>query len=287
MEHKEFSALIALLDDPDKEIFSHVSGKLMSYGSRIIPALENAWEGSFDPMLQERIESIIHRIQFDHLTHEFIKWTTQNPDDLLEGACLVTQYQYPDFNKKKLKDDLDRVKRTIWLELSHHLTPMEQINIFNHVFYTILEFSPKASSRNFFIHKAIENKCGNGLMIGVLYLIITHDLDMPVYGVSLPNNRFILAYSKEAINVNTTDEDARSKILFHINPLNRGAIFSRNELLSELKKRGENIDPSQFVPCSNRVIINLLLENLIEVYKEDALTEKMDELRQLMKIVGG
>jgi hypothetical protein len=106
MEHKELSALISLLDDPDKEVFRHVSGKLMSYGSRIIPTLENAWEGSFDPMLQERIETIIHRIQFDNLTHQFRQWANLTPHDLFEGACLVAQYQYPDFEKKKLKDDL-------------------------------------------------------------------------------------------------------------------------------------------------------------------------------------
>jgi len=197
----------------------------------------------------------------------------------------VAQYQYPDFDMRKLKDDLDRVKRTIWLELSHHLTPLEQVNIFNHVLYTILEFSPKASSRNFFIHKAIENKCGNGLMMGVLYLIIAHDLDMPVYGVNLPNNRFILAYTNGHINFGLDDEDARGKVLFHINPLNRGAIFSRNELLSELEKRGEKLDPAIFVPCSNKVTISLLLENLIEVYKEDVLTDKIEEVAQLMKII--
>lgn len=285
MEHKELNALIALLDDPDQEVFHHVSGRLMAYGSRIIPTLENAWEGSFDPMLQERIESIIHRIQFDNLQHQFRHWCSTNCDDLFEGACLVSQYQYPDINKKKLQDDLERAKRAIWLELSHHLTPLEQINIFNHVFYTILEFSPKASSKNFFIHKAVENKCGNGLMMGVLYLIIARDLDMPVYGVSLPNNRFILAYTKEHINLSLPSEDARSKILFYINPLNRGAIFSRNELLAELKKRGEKLDPSAFVPCPNSVTVCLLLENLLEVYKEDALTDKMEEVRQLIRIL--
>ncbi len=285
MEHKELSALISLLDDPDKEVFNHVSGKLMSYGSRIIPTLENAWEGSFDPMLQERIESIIHRIQFDNLTYEFNLWTNTASDNLFEGACLVAQYQYPDFDKKKLKEDLDRVKRTIWLELSHHLTPLEQVNIFNHVLYTLLEFSPKASSKNFFIHKAFENKCGNGLMMGIIYLIVAHDLDMPVYGVCLPNNRFILAYSKEPISFNVADEDSRSKILFHINPLNRGAIFSRNELTTELEKRGEKLDPAAFNPSTNQVIISLLLENLLSVYKEDALTGKMEEVRTLIKLL--
>ncbi|MDZ4844007.1 MAG: transglutaminase-like domain-containing protein [Chitinophagales bacterium] len=285
MEHKELNALIALLDDPDKEVFSHVSGKLMSYGSRIIPTLETVWEGgSFNPMLQERIENIIHKIQFDNLCHAFKHWTDFDSDDLFEGACMVSRYQYPDFDQKKLKEDFDRLKRTIWLELSHHLTPLEQVNIFNHVLYTILEFSPKASSRNFFLHKALENKTGNALMMGVIYLIIARDLDMPVYGVNLPG-RFIMAYTKEPINFITEEEDARSKILFYINPLNRGAIFSRNELVTELDKRGEKLDISAFVPCSNKNTVGLLLENLLEIYKEDALTDKMEELNMLMRML--
>ncbi len=284
MEHKELYALIALLDDPDKEVFSHVSGKLTSFGSRIIPTLETAWEGSFNPMLQERIENIIHRIQFDNLCHALKHWADFDSDDLFEGACIVARYQYPDFDQKKLKEDLDRMKRTIWLELSHHLTPLEQVNIFNHVFYTILEFSPKASSRNFFIHKAVENKTGNSLMMGVLYLTIARDLDMPVYGVNLPG-RFIMAYTKDPINFITEDEDARSKILFYINPLNRGAIFSRNELVTELDKRGEKLDITAFVPCSNKIIVGLLFENLLDVYKEDALTDKMQEIQSLMRML--
>lgn len=285
MEHKELHALIALLDDPDKEVFTHVSGKLMSFGSRIIPTLETAWEGgSFNPMLQERIENIIHRIQFDNLTHEFKNWADYDSDDLFHGACMVSRYQYPDFDQKKLKEDLDRVKRTIWLELSHHLTPLEQVNIFNHVLYTILEFSPKASSRNFFIHKLLENKTGNALMMGALYLIIARDLDMPVYGVNLPG-RFIMAYTKEPVDFLLADEDARGKILFYINPLNRGAIFSRNELVTELDKRGEKLDNAAFIPCSNKVVIGLLLENLLEIYKQDALTDKMEELNLLLRLL--
>lgn len=285
MEHKELQALIALLDDPDKEVFSHVSGKLMSYGSRIIPTLETAWEGGvFNPMLQERIENIIHRIQFENLCKEFKNWAECDSDDLFHGACMVARYQYPDFDQKKLKEDIDRLKRTIWLELSHHLTPLEQVNIFNHVLYTILEFTPKASSRNFFIHKLLENKTGNALMLGVLYLIITRDLDMPVYGVNLPG-RFIMAYTKEPINFQLAEEDTRNKILFYINPLNRGAIFSRNELVTELEKRGEKLDISAFVPCSNTVIIGLLLENLLDIYKEDALTDKMEEINILMRLL--
>ena len=72
METKELKSLITLLDDPDKEIFDHVAGKLLSLGTGVIPTLETAWEESLDPILQERIESLINKIQFHSVEKDSI-----------------------------------------------------------------------------------------------------------------------------------------------------------------------------------------------------------------------
>ena len=42
-ENKEIKALLHLIDDPDEEVFNVVSGKIMGYGTGIIPNLENLW----------------------------------------------------------------------------------------------------------------------------------------------------------------------------------------------------------------------------------------------------
>mgnify|MGYP006209865135 FL=1 len=55
--------MISLLDDPDQDIFKQVSKELISLGNEVVPMLEEAWETSFDPVMQERIENIIHKIQ--------------------------------------------------------------------------------------------------------------------------------------------------------------------------------------------------------------------------------
>ena len=67
METKEINALIKLLDDPDPQIFSHVEGKLLSYGNVAIGYLERAWEQSFDAVLQGRIENLVHKIQYQNV----------------------------------------------------------------------------------------------------------------------------------------------------------------------------------------------------------------------------
>ncbi|MBC7863404.1 MAG: hypothetical protein IAF38_10545, partial [Bacteroidia bacterium] len=65
MNTHELSALITLLDDPDEVIYTQVKGKFLSFGKDVIPHLEAAWEDCYDEILQKRIESIIHTIQFE------------------------------------------------------------------------------------------------------------------------------------------------------------------------------------------------------------------------------
>ena len=43
---KEVTALFKLLDDPDAEVFSIISNRIMDYGNNIIPHLENEWENT-------------------------------------------------------------------------------------------------------------------------------------------------------------------------------------------------------------------------------------------------
>lgn len=65
MNDKELESLIKLLDDPDAEVSQHVEERLLSYGNEVIEYLESAWEQSFDALLQERIENLVHKIQYN------------------------------------------------------------------------------------------------------------------------------------------------------------------------------------------------------------------------------
>ena len=63
----EINALVKLLDDPDEEIYQQVQEHLLIYGNEVITYLESAWEQSLDTLLQERIENIVHTIQFNNV----------------------------------------------------------------------------------------------------------------------------------------------------------------------------------------------------------------------------
>src|SRR5436853_5374534 len=112
----EIKALISLLDDTDREVYHHIEERLLSLGRNAIPVLEDAWSGSFNAVLQQRIESIVHKIQVDSLKEDLKLWIHTKSDDLLSGAILIARYQYPDLDEEKIFESLNKLKRDVWLE---------------------------------------------------------------------------------------------------------------------------------------------------------------------------
>lgn len=98
-ENKEIKALLHLIDDPDEDVYSTVSDKIVSFGKEIIPNLESLWENTGNEEIQERIELLIHRLHFRDLTNDFTEWAATE-SDLLEGALLVARYHYPGYGHK-------------------------------------------------------------------------------------------------------------------------------------------------------------------------------------------
>ena len=109
MEDKELNALVSLLDDDDAGIVSHVEEKILSLGNHIIPLLETEWESSFNPIIQKKIEEIIHTLQFDNLKSSLIAWKQNEGEDLLEGMWLVATYMYPDIELESLRQELEQI----------------------------------------------------------------------------------------------------------------------------------------------------------------------------------
>ena len=69
MNNKELKSLVALLDDDDEEVVAHVEKKLKTLGSGVIPFLEEAWEQTFNPKAHNRIEELVHFLQFELVLH--------------------------------------------------------------------------------------------------------------------------------------------------------------------------------------------------------------------------
>jgi len=280
----ELKSLIQLLDDPDQEIFSHVHEKLLSYGSEAIEHLESAFEQAFDPIQQERIPNLVHEIQFGIVKNDLKLWHQSGAFDLLQGILIINRYQYPDLDEQKIINQIEAIKRDIWIQMMNEASPPEQIKLINHVFYNIYGFSGNITNhldpQNSFLSQVLETKKGNQPLLAIIYSIIAQKLDIPVYGVNLPQH-FILAYMDES-----RESDFEGGVLFYINAFNKGFIFGRRDVDMFLKQLNLKYDRQFYEPCSNTDIIKRVLRNLISAYEHLGSSEKVDELNELLAILG-
>lgn len=282
---KEVEAMIKLLDDSDEEIFRHVEQKLLGLGEEIIPVLETFWENSFDALLQHRIEILIHKIQFKEVRKELNEWALSGSFDLLRGFIIISKYQYPDLDEQKIIDKIEAIKRDAWIQLSFNMSPLEKIKVLNHVFYSIYGFSGNTVNykdpQNSYINIVLETHRGNQISLAIIYSVIAQRLDIPVFGVNLPQH-FILAY-KDINDVNNSDMEVPSNgIWFYINAFNKGFVFHRRDIDYFLKQLNLKPEKIYYEPCSNRDIIKRVIRNLINSYEGMGSVEKAEELKLLM-----
>jgi len=286
LENKEISALFHLIDDPDDEVFSSVTERIISHGRAIIPNLENLWENSPDENVQGRIELIIHKLHFRDLVDEFNEWKEGNCE-LLHGALLVSKYCYPEMIATTTLQEIEKIRRNIWLELNSYLTPLEQVNVISGILYSYYKLKGNEVTYDvpddFMLTKLIENKRGNSITNGVLYLILSGLLDIPAKAINIPK-QFILAYFDIDYQFPNPSKQRSEKINFFIDPLN-GQVYSHKDVESYFKRISVPPVPSYYKPLENKRIIQHLLEEFSKCFADAHNLYKKNDLLFLAKLL--
>ena len=286
MNNNEIKALVSLLDDPDEFIYTEVKNKLRSLGEESIPFLEEFWETtSLNLESQSRIEDLIQEIQFEATYTELEKWVNKPSPDLMKGALLINQFQYPDLDPKPIIDTIEKIKRDVWLELNPNLTSFETIKVINKIIFDEYGFSGNKknyhSPHSSFLSNVIENKKGNPLSLSIIYLLITQDLGLPIYGINLPSH-FILCYLDELnTNVHLTEMESED-VLIYINPFSRGSLFDKSEIDSFLFQLNIPQKEEFYSPCTNKQIIKRMVNNLIFSYDKLGYTDKVKIMKRIL-----
>ena len=286
MENKEINALLHLIDDPDEDVYSTVSERILSFGKEIIPSLENFCENIHNEETQERIEQLIHRVHFRDLTTDFTNWNN-NDTDLLEGALLVAKYSYPDLKAENIKQEIEKLRRNTWLELNNYLTPIEIVNVVNSIFFNY--YKQKGVEINyehpdqFLINKTLETRKGNAIGNGIIYLILCQLLDIPVKAVNIPR-QFLLGFYDDQYELLNPAGHPSEKIKFYIDTLS-GQLYSHKDVENYFKRLSVPPTPHFFRPMNNKKIIQFLLEELSKCFDNTHNQYKMDELLSLANIL--
>ncbi|MFM9587242.1 transglutaminase family protein, partial [Streptomyces caniscabiei] len=94
-------------------------------------------------------------------------WSNSAYHDLLFGTLLVSKFQYPDLQTSPVIQEIEKIRRNIWLELNNFLTPLEQANVLTSIVYNYYNLKASeityANPDDFFLHKVLSCKKGNPL----------------------------------------------------------------------------------------------------------------------------
>jgi len=280
----ELTALIQLLDEPDEKAYEVIARKIETFGREAIPGLIEALENSFIPGVRDRITILLDRIRQETFRQELQSWMEPGASDLLEGFLLMSKFQDPEIDTDALTVQVEQLKMDVWIELNDSLTALENVKVINHVLYGIHRFEGNRVNlyaiSNQYLHTVMETRQGNPLTLGMLYMIIAQRLNIPIYGVNLPQH-FILAYLRDDHPPVPEEQD----VLFYINPFNRGAVFTRKEIDLFVRQMNLRPEPWFYTPCSHIDILRRLINNLILSYTQINRKDLVDELTRIQKMM--
>jgi len=296
MNEKEFQSMLYLLDDSDERVVEHIENQITLMGMDALSLLEKYWSDEPNVIVQERMVLLIKKINQQSLLQSLRIWEATETQDLLEGVLIIDQIANPNLDRQLIENQINKIKLDAWLELNYDLTSFEKVKILNRIFFDVHGFSGDTesyhSSKNSFISSVLERKKGNPISLSVLYIIVAQRLNIPIYGVNLPQH-FILGYVNEfdwmpLLKFNDASsllDGSGSEIMFYINPFNKGIIFNKDNIIQFLQQLKIEPNGEYFKTCSNKDILLRILRNLETSYAAENNTSKLDLVSQLVAIL--
>ena len=292
MNSDELKNLIYLLEDPHEEVAGHVRDKILSFGPDAITFLEEASLKEEDVLRLDRLVKLINLLKKQEIVQDLVSWKNELHPDLLQGMVLLERLEHPEIHTQDIERQIEKIKLDAWLELNYDLTSFEQVKILNYIFFDVHKFTGNTEDfhdiNNSFLSQVIESKMGNPVSLAIIYILVAQRLNMPIYGVNLPQH-FVLGYrDEEGLSIISRLNDlptlnplSDSRIMFYINPFSKGSVLNYDSLKSFLKQL--NIEPkdSYFNVCGSVDIVKRVLRNLIFSYDKAEKKDKV-ELCKLM-----
>jgi hypothetical protein len=277
---RELNALLNLIEDPDEEVYQSVTSRLMSLGDEILPILEEHKLHVEDSSLAIKFEEIIHKIEISALEQAITEWKNNGENLLLDASLIISTYLNREIDKEQFIFEIEKIRKTAWLELNDYLTPLEEINVVNR---TIFDFNKirgletdYSNKQEFNLFHLLSTKKGNSYSLAALYLIIAELLGIAIKPVSIPKQNLLCYLSEE----NPFDPSTSNDILFFLDPLT-GQVYTHRDIENYLKKIDYVPLPISSRSDSGQKFIQNWLFEVAKCEKEAGHTDKASALKRI------
>lgn len=276
-----------MLDDPDEMVFSTVSDKIISYGTAIVPKLEDFWEITESPEIQNRIETLIQRVNFTEVQRRLVSWDDSQSSSLIDGVISLSRYMYPQLDEIEIHRTIKSIHSSCWLELNKYLTPLEEITIINSIIYNMYKFSAERNAlknpTTFYINEVLQRRSGNQYSMALLYQLIAKMLDIPIFAMKI-SSFVVLGYFDTLFDFRDISKPPEMKTQFFIEPT-EGTILSQMDVDAFIKKYEVEIGEDSFKPLKNKDFLYYYLQSLQQAYVHCNNIEKAADISLLIEQV--
>ena len=147
--------------------------------------------------------------------------------DLTEALILISKDWDSSLDEKSLKQEIEQLVTLVRSKLTKESNAQDTVDILKQAIhqekgyrYTdqVDELGIPVNKDELFLHGMLESKLGYCMNLSLLYLIIGDELNLPIYGVALPNHFFVRYDSgKDQINIESTEMGASYPDSFYEN----------------------------------------------------------------------
>ena len=276
----EINALLNLIEDPDEEIFETVKKRFLDFGNEAISILEEYKDLKADEDQQKKIDNIISSISLSTLSSSIKEWKENENGSVLEASAILSTYLNNDFDREEFFFEVEKLRKSIWLELNEYLTPLEEINVINRIIFGYFQYKGLETDykeiNQFDISQLIQQKKSNTYPLGALYLAMSNMLGIPVKPVDLPKQNLI-GYIEDA---DPFQPKPVEKILFFIDPYD-GQVFTHRDIEIYLKKINAGISPRSITSTNSNIYMQ---QWITEIAIAEQIRGKTDNYEMLLKI---
>lgn len=273
VDKEELAFIAELFDDRDPVVRDCVDRKIIGMGKEVIPALEELRRkaGSVEAkrVISDKIMQYNAEFRIADLRRLAGADATQ-PYSLREGCFVVCSMLNPQISREQFEEALYQCSSEYRQELSEQRTALENVSLFNHVFFHRLRFTlcdqEMTDPRQASIFDALRSRRGNPFTIAAIYMMLAEDVALPLYPLCFPGG-FVPAYVE------------KGRELFYLNLFNNGEIFAQTHLRDYMIEQGIPFDHNRFLLRKPNVLVNIYLESLLFIYSSTE-DENMQELIQ-------
>ena len=275
-------ALLKLLADDHPPVVEAARAKLIEFGEQVVPLLEETARGHEDPKVRVEAKGILEKIRLVGVNKEWEK-AAQLPDDQIDlekGVFLLAKVCYPEVDLKLYQHQLDDLADKIRPKLKSGALPKNQLAILNRFLFRDERFRGNwvdyFDPQNSYLNRVLDRKLGIPISLSVLYLLISHRLNLDVQGAGIPGH-FMVKYKD-------------SKDEFFVDVFNEGRFLSRPECVQFMVEAGYPYQVDFLDGIGPRAILARMLRNLILIYverQEETLEKALTQFLEALYPAGG